>query len=296
MKNYNMYIIGEEYSGKTIKEFLINHLSISRRTLVKLKRDSSILLNGEAVFVTKKLKTGDRLEIILLDEESENIVPEAFDLDIVYEDDYLIAINKPPNMPVHPTRGHFTGTLANALAYHYMSIGRSIKIRPINRLDKDTSGIVIFAKNPHIQHLMSKEEFNLKKKYIALVEGMVSKDKDIIDKPIKRENPLTIKRIVSDEGQRAVTVYEVIKKNEIASLLRIDLITGRTHQIRVHMSYIGHPLYGDELYGGSQKLIDRQALHAERLSFVHPITGDNLELYAEIPEDIKNLCKFLALN
>jgi len=296
MKNYNMYIIGEEYSGKTIKEFLINHLSISRRTLVKLKRDSSILLNGEAVFVTKKLKTGDRLEIILLDEESENIVPEAFDLDIVYEDDYLIAINKPPNMPVHPTRGHFTGTLANALAYHYMSIGRSIKIRPINRLDKDTSGIVIFAKNPHIQHLMSKEEFNLKKKYIALVEGMVSKDKDIIDKPIKRENPLTIKRIVSDEGQRAVTVYEVIKKNELASLLRIDLITGRTHQIRVHMSYIGHPLYGDELYGGSQKLIDRQALHAERLSFVHPVTGCSIELYAEIPEDIEKLCNILRLN
>lgn len=296
MKNYNMYIIGEEYSGKTIKEYLINQLSISHRTLVKLKRDSSILLNGEAAFVTKKLKTGDKLEIILSDEESINIVPEAFDLDILYEDDYLIAINKPPNMPVHPTRGHFTGTLANALAYYYMNIGRSIKIRPINRLDKDTSGIVIFAKNPHIQYLMSKEEFTLSKKYIALVEGMVSKDKDIIDMPIKRESPISIKRIVSDEGQRAVTVYEVIKKNEIASLLRIDLITGRTHQIRVHMSHIGHPLYGDELYGGNQQLINRQALHAERLSFVHPITGDNLELYAEIPEDIKNLCKFLALN
>jgi len=296
MKNYNMYIIREEYSGKTIKEYLINQLSISHRTLVKLKRDSSILLNGEAAFVTKKLKTGDKLEIILSDEESINIVPEAFDLDILYEDDYLIAINKPPNMPVHPTRGHFTGTLANALAYYYMNIGRSIKIRPINRLDKDTSGIVIFAKNPHIQYLMSKEEFTLSKKYIALVEGMVSRDKDIIDMPIKRESPITIKRIVSDEGQRAVTVYEVIKKNEIASLLRIDLITGRTHQIRVHMSHIGHPLYGDELYGGNQQLINRQALHAERLSFVHPITGDNLELYAEIPEDIKNLCKFLALN
>lgn len=296
MKNYNNYIIGEEYSGKTIKEYLINQLSISHRTLVKLKRESSILLNGEKVYVTKKLKKGDQLEIILLDEDSTNVVPEAFDLDIIYEDDYLIVINKLPNMPVHPSRGHFTGTVANALAYHYMNMSRSIKIRPINRLDKDTSGIVIFAKNSHIQYLMSKDGFNISKKYIALVEGMVSKDKGIIDMPIERESSLTIKRVVRDGGQRAITAYEVINKNEMASLLRVDLITGRTHQIRVHMSHIGHPLYGDELYGGDQKLINRQALHAERLSFVHPITGNSLELYAEIPDDIKKLCNILALN
>lgn len=207
----------------------------------------------------------------------------------------MIAINKPPNMPVHPSRGHYTGTLANALAYYYKNIGKNIKIRPINRLDKDTSGVVIFAKNSHIQYLMSKEETFISKKYIAVVKGMVPQDKGIIDMPIKRENIDSIKRIVSEDGQKAVTIYEVIDKNEKYSLLRIDLITGRTHQIRVHMSHIGHPIIGDELYGEVSPLIQRQGLHAEKISFEHPITNKTIELYADIPDDIKKLISVLGL-
>ncbi|NLM42868.1 MAG: RluA family pseudouridine synthase [Clostridiales bacterium] len=295
MKHYNEYLITEEHSGKSIKDYLKNHMLISNRTLVKLKKNSSILLNGEAVYVTKKLKAGDRLEIILLDEESKNVIPEAIDLDIIYEDDYIIAVNKPPDMPVHPTRGHLTGTLANALAYYYMNVGRSIKIRPINRLDKDTSGVVIFAKNSHIQYLMSKEDSFISKEYIAIVKGMVSKDREIIDLPIKRENEYSIKRIVNEEGQKSITAYEVIDKNEKSSLLRIDLITGRTHQIRVHMSHIGHPLIGDELYGEASRLIHRQGLHAEKISFIHPVTREPIELYAGIPDDIKKLINMLGL-
>lgn len=295
MKHYNEYFISEEYSGKSIKDYLINHLSISHRTLVKLKKNSSILLNGEKVYVTRKLKTGDRLEIILQDEESENVIPEAFDLNTIYEDDYMIAVNKPPYMPVHPSKSHYTGTLANALAYYYMSMGRNIKIRPINRLDKDTSGVVIFAKNSHIQYLMSKEEAFICKKYIAVVKSMVSQDKGIIDMPIKRENTNSIKRVVSEDGQKAITIYEVIDKNEKSTLLRIDLITGRTHQIRVHMSHIGHPIIGDELYGEISPLIQRQGLHAEKISFKHPITHDIIELYADIPDDIKKLISVLGL-
>ena len=222
MKHYNEYLITEEHSGKSIKDYLKNHMLISNRTLVKLKKNSSILLNGEAVYVTKKLKAGDRLEIILLDEESKNVIPEAIDLDIIYEDDYIIAVNKPPDMPVHPTRGHLTGTLANALAYYYMNVGRSIKIRPINRLDKDTSGVVIFAKNSHIQYLMSKEDSFISKEYIAIVKGMVSKDREIIDLPIKRENEYSIKRIVNEEGQKSITAYEVIDK--MKNLVYYELI------------------------------------------------------------------------
>jgi len=295
LKEYNSYIIDEEYSGKSIKEYLTHRLFISHRTLVKLKKGTFILLNDKPVFVTEKLKNGDKLDIILMDEESENIIPEAIDLDIVYEDDYMIIINKLPGMPVHPTRGHFTGTVANALVYHYRKSDKNIKIRPINRLDKDTSGLVMFAKNPHIQHLMSMEGFRLRKKYIAVVEGSIEEDKGIIDLPIKREAYDTIKRIVHEEGQKAITEYEVIKKNEKASLLSIHLITGRTHQIRVHMSHIGHPLYGDRLYGGNADLIKRQALHAEKLVFQHPVNQGNMEITAQLPYDMEALCEVLGL-
>lgn len=295
MKDYNQYIIDAPYSGKSIKEYLQNELGISHRTLVKLKKDSSMLLNGESVYVTKKLKAGDIFEIILKDEESENVLPEAADLDIVYEDDYIIAVNKKAGMPIHPTKGHFTGTVANALAYYWLKKGRSIKIRPINRLDKDTSGLVFFAKNSHVQHLMSKEKSSFEKEYIAVVEGILKYDKGIIDLPIRKEGFNTIKRIVCEDGQRAITSYKVIKKSNAGSLLSIKLITGRTHQIRVHMSHLGHPLYGDDLYGGSREIIQRQALHAEKVCFIHPATGTDIELYAKIPEDIKMLCERLDL-
>lgn len=295
MKDYNQYIIDSSYKEKTIKDYLLNELEVSHRTLVKLKKDSSILLNGEAVYVTKKLKTGDKLEIILMDEESENVLPEDIDLDIVYEDEYIIAVNKEADIPIHPTKGHFTGTLANALAYYWLQKGRCIKIRPINRLDKGTSGLVLFAKNSHIQHLMSKEKVTFEKQYTAVVEGALENEAGIIDAPIKRESYNTIKRIVSQDGQRAVTSYNVVRKCSAASLLSIKLITGRTHQIRVHMSYLGHPLYGDELYGGSRELIQRQALHAERIYFTHPVTGSDMELHAKMPEDIRLLCDRLGL-
>lgn len=294
MKDHNEYIIDEQYSGRCIKDFLINKLGVSHRNLVNMKRNSSILLNGEAAYVNAKLTMGDRLEVFLVDKESENILPEAFDLDIIYEDDYIIAVNKEAGMPVHPTKGHFTGTVANALVYYWRNKRKDIKIRPINRLDKDTSGLVLFAKNSHVQYMMSKEKFSFHKEYIAIAEGLIEKEADIIDLPIKRENYHTIRRIISKDGQRAVTSYEVIKKSEAATLLRINLITGRTHQIRVHMSYSGHPLLGDELYGGSREIIQRQALHAEKIFFIHPAIGSDIELHAKIPEDMMLLCDILG--
>lgn len=294
MKEHNEYIIDEQYSGRCIKDFLINKLGVSHRNLVNLKKNSAILLNDEAAYVNARLTMGDRVEIFLMDKGSENILPEAFDLDIIYEDDYVIAVNKEAGMPVHPTKGHFTGTVANALACYWQDKHKNIKIRPINRLDKDTSGLVLFAKNSHVQYMMSKEEFSFGKEYIAVVEGLMEKDAGIIDLPIKREGCHTIRRTISQDGQRATTSYKVIKKKEAATLLRINLITGRTHQIRVHMSYSGHPLFGDELYGGSREIIKRQALHAEKMFFIHPATGADIELHAKIPGDIMSLCDILG--
>lgn len=289
MKEYNQYTVDNNFSGWTLGDYLRKELEISHRNLIRLRERGSFLLNGEKVYMNKLLSIGDIIEIILYDEESENVVPEPIDLDIVYEDEYIIAVNKTPGMPVHPAKRHITGTVANGLAYYWLNKGKRIKIRPIIRLDKDTSGIVIFAKNSHIQHLMIEKNAISLKEYIAIVEGCVLDNEGIIDEPIGRERPNSIKRIVNSEGQKAVTTYKVISKNDNASLLNVHLLTGRTHQIRVHMSFIGHPILGDDLYGGKRELIGRQALHAKTIGFTHPITGEYIEISADIPDDMKTL-------
>ena len=295
MKDYNKYIVDNNFSGWTLGDYLRKELEISHRNLIKLRERGSILLNGERAYMNKLISIGDIIEIILSDEESENVVPESMDLDILYEDDYIIAVNKIPGMPVHPTKRHVTGTVANGLAYYWLNKGKGIKIRPIIRLDKDTSGIVIFAKNSHIQHLMIEKSAISKKEYIAIVEGCVLDNEGVIDEPIGRERPNSIKRIVTPEGQKAVTMYKVICKNDKASLLNVELLTGRTHQIRVHLSCIDHPILGDDLYGGKRELIGRQALHAKTLGFTHPATGEYMTISADIPEDIKALPISLSL-
>lgn len=294
MKDYNKYIVDNKFSGWTLGDYLRKELEISHRNLIRLRERGSILLNGERVYMNKLLSLDDKIEIILGDEESENVVPEAIDLDIVYEDDYIIAVNKIPGMPVHPTKRHVTGTVANGLAYYWLNKGKGIKIRPIIRLDKDTSGILIFAKNSHIQHLMIEKKAISLKEYIAIVEGCVSDNEGVIDEPIGRERPNSIKRIVTSEGQKAVTTYKVICKNDKASLLNVQLLTGRTHQIRVHMSFIGHPILGDDLYGGSRELIGRQALHAKSIGFTHPVTDEYMIISSDIPEDMEELCNRLG--
>lgn len=295
MKNYNKYIIDNNYSGWTLGDYLKKEIKVSRRNLNRLKNSGSIHLNGQIVYMNKLLSLGDEIEIILSDERSENVVPEAMGLQIIYEDDYIIAVNKGPGMPVHPTKRHTTGTVANGLAYYWLSKGKGIKIRPIIRLDKDTSGILIFAKNSHIQHLMIKESAISLKEYIAIVEGCVLDNEGIINESIGREKPNSVKRIVTSEGQNAITTYKVIYKNDKASILNVKLLTGRTHQIRVHMSFIGHTIQGDDLYGGSIELIKRQALHAKSIGFTNPITKEDIIISADIPEDMKILCKKLRL-
>lgn len=291
MKEHKKYIIDSLDAGTTLEHFLRHKKQFSRRSIVAMKKCRGAIINGSASHMKAILKEHDIVEVHIEDSESETIFPEQMELNIVYEDDDIIVINKPSNMPVHPTRKHIMGTLANGLVYYWMGKGEAIKIRPINRLDKDTSGLVVFAKNAHIQHLLSfcigKEEF--KKEYIAIVHGRVEPAEGTINQPIAREVEKAMKRIVHESGDHAVTHYKTVGVLEDYSVIRLVLETGRTHQIRVHMAYAGHPLLGDTLYGGNTELISRQALHAGRITMLHPISKEWHSFEAPIPEDMRAL-------
>lgn len=293
MKSYNVFEVDEEHDGKKLGEYLQGKLMLSRNGLIKVKKSGSLKVNGSAAHTDKVLKAGDRIEFEFKDQNSENILPEYMELDILYEDDYMIVINKEAGIPTHPSRNHYMGTLANGLMYHLMEEGRNITIRPVNRLDRNTSGLVLFAKSSHVQHLLSLKsgKANTEKEYLAIAQGNVETDSGTIDAPIAREKPESIKRVVREDGDRAVTNYRVIDRYEDYSLLSIVLETGRTHQIRVHMAHMGHPLIGDELYGGSQERIKRHALHAYKMEMMHPIIHTKLSFKADIPEDMLLLIK-----
>lgn len=284
-----------------VKQVLINEFNFSKRLILKLKQENKIYVNNIPCFVNHILVDGDIVKIDLnFEENCDNIVPLKMNLNIIYEDDWLIILNKPAKIETHPTVLNNTKTLSNGLKSYFDSINLKRKIRPVNRLDKDTSGIIIFAKNQYIQEELVKQmKSNIfEKQYIAIVEGFLENEKGEIEASIARKKDSILERCVDNEnGAFAKTYYEVIRKcdNYKATIVKIKLETGRTHQIRVHMSYIGHSLVGDFLYGKKSELIDRQALHSWKVQFIHPISRELMCFEAELPEDMKKLCNQLSL-
>ncbi len=282
MKEFKL-IIDASYDGKMIKEIYKKEFGFSDRMVSKLKLNSGVVLNGEVVRVTKCVKTGDVLLAIVPDEKSSNITPTNLPIDIVYQDEDIMLINKNPNMPVHPSQNNYTNTLANALKYYWEKNGEDYIFRAVNRLDKDTSGLMLVAKNAHSHYKLSLQlqSGELQRKYQALCHGIIADDSGTIDFPIRRKDGSTIERCVADDGKRAVTHFKVLKRlNYPATLLDINLDTGRTHQIRVHFSHIGHALLGDWLYGMEDEM-PRQALHSYYVRFIHPTIND--EMIFKIP-------------
>lgn len=277
-----------------VKEIIKSHFQISDRLLIKLKKDKRIFLNDKPVYVTEKVKAGDVLKLNMnFIEASDNIVPTAIDLDIIFEDEYLLIINKPADMPVHPSCNHYENSLSNGLKYYFNEIGLNKKIRPVNRLDKDTSGLVIFAKHEYIQEMLVRQmkDNTFKKEYIAILEGNLEETSGTINVPIARKSGSIMERIVSTDGETAISHFELIQNFDNYCEVKYNLETGRTHQLRVHSKYIGHPILGDTLYGSASPLISRQALHAFKVIFIHPISKELLAFEAILPQDISNLIK-----
>ena len=235
---------------------------------------------------------GDTVSVLIdFEEDNSNIVASNIPLNIIYEDDYLLVINKSANIAVHPSILHFDNSLSNGVKFYFDKLGLKKKIRIVNRLDRNTSGIIVFAKNEYIQECLIKQmkTKELKKEYLAIVEGILESKSDTLTFPIARKEGSIIERTVSSDGDSAITHYDIVKEFNNLSLVHITLGTGRTHQIRVHFSYIGHPILGDTLYGRPSELINRQALHSYKLTFTHPVTKKVLSLEAPLPNDIKNI-------
>lgn len=291
------YEIPSEYDGANITTVLKQHFKISTNLIKDLKKyKEGIQVNGEHKRVVDLAAKGDILKITIRDTASENIVPTDIPLDIVYEDEDVLVINKTSNMPTHPSMGNYENSLANGVMYYYKSKGEERVFRAVNRLDKDTSGLMAVAKNSYIHARLGEEiqKKELKRKYMCIVCGDVERD-GTVDAPIRRADGSVINRIVAPDGQRAVTHYRVVKRYGEYTLLEMELETGRTHQIRVHMAYIGHPLVGDWLYGTEDhNIAKRQMLHSCYLCFTHPITGQIMEFKDEMAEDMRAFIEKLS--
>lgn len=258
-----------------------------------------LTIGGEPVYSNRRLHEGDTLEVRLVEQDnSETIVPTAMDLNIVYEDEDLLVVNKPAGLPIHPSQGHHENTLANGMAYYFRQKGEPFVYRVINRLDRDTTGLLIVARHVLSCAILSEMVKNrqIHREYLAVVSGMTD-DCGSIDAPIARVDGSTIMRQVDlVKGEQALTHYRLIRYYPLmdCSLVALTLGTGRTHQIRVHMKYMGHPLLGDFLYNPDYRFIQRQALHSHRLEFQHPVTGQQMKFEAELPSDMRfnpNICE-----
>lgn len=285
------YKIEEAYHGQTISSYLKGK-GYPHAVMTHLKKTpEGILLNGQWEYVNTRLSSGDFLEIRLIEESSsQNIQPLYAPFSIVYEDADILVVNKPANMPIHPSINHYEHTLANAVCYYYENQGIPYTFRCANRLDKDTTGLTIIAKHMLSSAILSQDVANraVHRKYLAIVKGETN-NFGTIDAPIGRKDASAILRVIDyTHGEKAITHYEKIASKKGYTLLSLQLETGRTHQIRVHMASIGHPLIGDYLYHEASTELPRQALHSYCLEFYHPITKNLLHFTAPLPSDMQN--------
>lgn len=287
------YIVDENNSGRTVYSILRQEFDFSDRLITRLKRHKSVFCNGIHVFVTHILKTGDVLEAnVNFEETSKNIKPVKMDLSILYEDNAIVALDKPAGTVINPIGAYTDNTLANGLAYYFHSKGYKMKIRPVNRLDIDTTGIVVFAKNGFVHDKLRKQMIanQYHREYIGVVHGCPKEPMGTINLPIARCSDSIILREISESGAPSVTHYTVMEYLDDAAIVKFVLETGRTHQIRVHCKAIGHPLIGDTLYSHiPSTLIFRQALHSCYVGLTHPITGEKIEIVSPMPKDMLEL-------
>ena len=293
MERIITYTIDNASTGLRIEQYL-RRRGYSYQNLARLKKmRESILLNGAWTYMRTAVKDGDILTVHIQEPESSpNIPPVKLPLDIVYEDEDIVVVNKPAGMPVHPSLNNYENSLANGLMYYYQEQGKPFIFRCTNRLDRDTSGLTVVAKHMVSSSILSSMgmRHEITREYLAIVRGALKPSVGTIDAPIGRTGSSLIERKIDFEnGERAVTHYRVVEEQNGHSLVSLILETGRTHQIRVHMKYIGHPLVGDYLYNPDMEYIDRQALHSHRLSFTHPVTGEKMEFTAPLPADMRKI-------
>lgn len=286
------YQIDKDEHYDNVLHVLKEQFFLSDRLITKLKKANKIYLNSLPTYTKKSVTVGDTVSVLIdFEEDNSNIVASNIPLNIIYEDDYLLVLNKPANIAIHPSILHFYNSLSNGVKFYFDKLGLKKKIRIVNRLDRNTSGIVIFAKNEYIQECLIKQmktnEF--KKEYLAIAKGILESKSGTLNFPIARKEGSIIERTVTSDGDSAITHYDVVKEFNNLSLVHIVLGTGRTHQIRVHFSHIGHPILGDTLYGSPSELINRQALHSYKLTFIHPVTKKVVSLEAPLPNDINNI-------
>ncbi len=284
------HTVTPDEAGRTVQEVLTASMGVSRRMIQRLTRAKGLQHNRRAAWLSAKVRAGDVVSARLQEGASGGLEPVEMELRVVHEDADLLVVDKPPSLLVHPTSPDQRHTLAHGVAWHLRQQGVHAAVHPVHRIDRDTSGLVLFARTAHAHHRLDVQlrAGELRREYLALVDGVMAEDRGVVDAPIGRDPRNPVLRVVRNDGEPAVTRWEVAERCPSATLVRLELETGRTHQIRVHLLHAGHPVLGDRQYGRRRlDLMPRQALHAWRLAFTHPSTGAPMELTAGLPPDMR---------